>query len=40
MPFPSVTYSDVPVLDSGADAILLVVAKSDGSEPDPAGWDG
>ncbi|RWR22886.1 leucyl aminopeptidase [Microbacterium enclense] len=40
MPFPSVTHSDVSVLDSGADAILLVVAKSDGAEPDPQGWDG
>ncbi|MFS0793901.1 leucyl aminopeptidase [Microbacterium sp. 1P10AE] len=40
MPFPSVTHTDVPALESGADAILLVVAKSDGAAPDPNGWDG
>jgi leucyl aminopeptidase len=40
MPFPSVTHTDVPALESGADAILLVVAKSDDAAPDPTGWDG
>ena len=40
MPFPSVTHTDVPVLDSDADAILLVVAKSDATTSDPQGWDG
>ncbi len=40
MPFPSVTHTDVSVLDSDADAILLVVAKSGGTAPDPQGWDG
>jgi leucyl aminopeptidase len=40
MPFPSVTHTDVPALESGADAILLVVAKSDGAAPDPHGWAG
>lgn len=40
MPYPSVTHTDVPVLDSGADAILLVVPKTNGSTTDPEGWDG
>lgn len=40
MPFPSVTHTDVPALESDADAILLVVAKSDETAPDPQGWEG
>ncbi|WP_022878347.1 M17 family peptidase N-terminal domain-containing protein [Microbacterium sp. B19] len=40
MPYPSVTHTDVPVLESGADAILLVVPKANGSATDPEGWDG
>lgn len=40
MPFPSVTHTDVSALESGADAILLVVAKSDGATTDPEGWLG
>lgn len=40
MPFPSVTHTDVPALESDADAILLVVAKSDETGPDPQGWEG
>lgn len=40
MPFPSVTHTDVPVHETDADAILLVVAKSEGANTDPQGWDG
>jgi leucyl aminopeptidase len=40
MPFPSVAYTDAPVRESDADAILLVVAKPVGEGADPDGWEG
>ncbi|MGN7968175.1 leucyl aminopeptidase [Microbacterium sp. 22296] len=40
MPFPSVAYTDAPVLESDADAILLIVPTVSEGAPDPDGWDG
>lgn len=40
MPFPSVAYTDAPVLESDADAILLIVPTLTEGAPDPDGWDG
>ena len=40
MPFPSVAYTDAPVLESDADAILLIVPTVSEGAPDPAGWEG
>jgi leucyl aminopeptidase len=40
MPFPSVAYTDAPVLESDADAILLIVPTLSDEAPDPDGWAG
>ena len=40
MPFPSVAYTDAPVRESDADAILLIVPTLSEGAPDPDGWDG
>ncbi len=40
MPFPSVAYTDAPVRESDADAILLIVPTLPEGAPDPDGWDG
>ncbi|MEV7875605.1 leucyl aminopeptidase [Microbacterium sp. NPDC089188] len=40
MPFPSVAYTDAPVLESDADAILLIVPTTAEGTSDPDGWDG
>lgn len=40
MPFPSVAYTDAPLHESDADAILLIVPTLAEGSPDPEGWDG
>lgn len=40
MPFPSVAYTDAPVLESDADAILLIVPTTAEGASDPVGWEG
>lgn len=40
MPFPSVAHTGAPLLESDADALLLVIDKSTERGPDPEGWDG
>ncbi|WP_394685759.1 leucyl aminopeptidase [uncultured Microbacterium sp.] len=40
MPFPSVAYTDAPVLESDADAIVLIVPTVSEGDPDPVGWEG
>ncbi|MCJ1707400.1 leucyl aminopeptidase [Microbacterium sp. VKM Ac-2923] len=40
MPFPSVAYTDAPVLESDADAILLIVPTLTEGAADPDGWEG
>ncbi len=40
MPFPSVAFTDAPVRESDADAILLIVPPSTEGASDPAGWEG
>ncbi|SDO76513.1 leucyl aminopeptidase [Microbacterium sp. ru370.1] len=40
MPFPSVAYTHAPVLESDADAILLIVPTTAEGATDPIGWEG
>jgi len=40
MPFPSVAHTGAPLLESDADALLLLIDKNDERGPDPAGWEG
>jgi len=39
MPFPSVAHTSAPVLESDADAILMVIDKKDERGPAPDGWE-
>ncbi|MFF0910592.1 leucyl aminopeptidase [Microbacterium enclense] len=40
MPFPSVAHTSAPLIESDADALLLLIDKNDERGPDPDGWDG
>ncbi len=40
MPFPSVAHTGAPLIESDADALLLLIDKNDERGPDPEGWDG